>query len=115
MSRSATVHRNGSIFTVYASLVSNIREFKKGYNKLKHLYADASHVCAAYRLPGTNVAQLQDCSDDWEHGAGCVMLQVMSDREEYGKAVYLVRRYGGRRLGVLRYDIIKQLTRCLIL
>ena len=49
-----------SRFTCYAAEVMNLEQVIDNYKHLKIKYADATHVSMAYRLPGENVAELQD-------------------------------------------------------
>ena len=48
--------------------------------------------------------------DDSEHEAGRTLLEVLSKVENYNKVVFMVRYYGGQRLGKSRFDIMTEMA-----
>ena len=100
----------GSVFTAFAAEVMSIDQVVDIYTHLKIKYQDASHIAAAYRLPGENVADLQDYYDDREYGCGRTLLNALVDGEKFFRAIFLVRQYGHQQLGKARFDIFKRLA-----
>ena len=69
-------------------------------------YADATHISCAYRLDSPQGSHAQGYFDDNEHGAGRSILQAIKDRSITRVAVYIVRYYGGVKLGKRRFQIV---------
>lgn len=99
-----------SRFVSYAVAVEDFNEIKAAYLKLRTKFSDATHVACAYRLPGANTPNNQDYIDDGEFGCGRTMLKVLKDKKHYNVATFMVRYYGGKHLGLTRYDIFRHLT-----
>lgn len=100
-----------SRFVSFATRVRDTGEVQAALLKLRMKYADATHVACAYRLPGVNTPQNQDFVDDGEFGCGRTMLRVLRDSKQYNIAVFMVRYYGGKHLGVARFEVFRELTR----
>ena len=48
----------------------------------------------------------QDAVDDGEHGAGRNLLNYLKKNNLYNTAIFVVRYFGGAKIGPLRYQII---------
>ena len=99
-----------SHFKCYAAEVMNINQVVDNYKHLKIKHADATHISMAYRLPGENVAELQDYFDDSDYGIGRTILNVLVDEQKFYRAIYIVRHFGKKQLGSKRFDVAKQLA-----
>ena len=69
---------------------------------MKQLFPDADHIIAAYIIRNGEGYQ-----DDSEHGASLRMLKTLKDQEVQNTAVFVVRYYGGMRLGPSRHTKIQ--------
>ena len=110
MCQSGTMVEEDSHFTCYAAEVMNLDQIVDCYKHLKIKYGDATHVSMAFRLPGENVAELQDYFDDADYGIGRTILNVILDENRFYRAIYIVRRYGKKQLGSKRFDVAKTLA-----
>ena len=71
--------------------------------EIKAKYKDATHVCYAYRLIDNNSSNVvENCSDDQEPSgtAGLPMLNVLKSFDVNNSIIFVVRYYGGVKLGV---------------
>lgn len=102
--------KGGSLFVSFAAAVTSIEEINSAYLKLKMKYADATHISCAFRLPGANTPQNQDYVDDGEFGSGRIMLKVLKNAQLMNVAVFVMRQYGGKHIGPVRFRIIQRLT-----
>ena len=87
--------------------VKTFQEIRNIYMKLKLLYPESRHIACAYIIPG----EIQFCSDyqdDGEPGAGRALLQILKDNKLENQVVFVIRRYGGTRLGATRFSCYKQ-------
>lgn len=103
-----------SKFISYAVAVQDLEDIHAAILKLRMKYVDATHVACAYRLPGANTPQNQDYVDDGEFGCGRAMLKVLKEEKYMNMAVFMVRFYGGKLLGVKRFEIFRNLTKSAI-
>lgn len=99
-----------SRFISYAVAVDNLDEVQAALLKVRMKFADATHVSCAYRIPGVNTPKNQDYIDDGEHGCGRTMLKVLKEEQLLNIAVIIVRYYGGKHLGIKRFDIFRNLA-----
>lgn len=103
-------HQGNSTFASFAAAVESIEDVRAAYLKLKMKYADATHISCAFRLPGANTPANQDYVDDGEFGCGRTMLKTLKTEGLMNVAVFVMRYYGGKHLGIQRYNIFRQLT-----
>ena len=99
-----------SRFKCYAAEVMNLDQVVDNYRHLKIKYGDATHVTMAYRLPGENVAELQDYFDDGDYGIGRTILNVLIDERKFYRAIYIVRYFGKKQLGPKRFEVAQSLS-----
>ena len=87
---------NKSRFLCFAKHIENKEESEEFLNEIRKKYADARHICYAYRLKNTSKA-----SDDGEPGgtAGRPMLLVLEKQNLYDIIAVVVRYFGGIKLG----------------
>lgn len=104
------VTKDRSQFGSFIAEAHSFEEVRAAYLKLRMKYSDATHVSCAYRLPGANTPNNQDYSDDGEFGCGRTMLKVLKSENISNVAIFMVRYYGGKHLGIRRYDIFRQLA-----
>ena len=70
------------------------------------MYGEARHVIAAYSIPGDVNHLCEDYCDDGEHNAGHVLLKWMKQQKMTAKVMFVVRFYGGKKLGPSRFQCI---------
>ena len=97
-----------SQFYGYSAFVKNFDEIELAYLNVKEKHAAARHVCCAYRLPGTEVAYLQDYVDDDEPGVGRVLLELLKDIDAFNRVIFVARHYPGDHVGDARFLAFKQ-------
>lgn len=61
-------------------------------------------------MPGLDFTQVQGLVDDGEHGGGWVILDHMIQNKMINMAVFVVRYYGGKHIGPLRFQAIQKAT-----
>lgn len=105
------VDREKSRFVSYAVAVQDFEDIKAAHLKIRTKFPDATHISCAYRLPGANTPYNQDYVDDGEFGCGRTMLKVLKELRNMNIAVFMVRYFGGKHLGVARYDIFRDLAK----
>ena len=103
-----TIQERGSTFIGYAVEVDNIEEVKKAYFKMKKMHGQAEHIACSFRLPGCIGPKGQDMLDDGEYGSARVMLQYMKNQQMVNIALFMVRYYGGVKLGPQRFAMMIQ-------
>ena len=62
--------------------------------------------CVHKRLTDCTATQNQGCQDDQEHGGGKTLLNYMCRQKMYNMALFVVRYYGGVKLGPAHFDLI---------
>lgn len=115
INKAATVYGDSQLvecseFISYAMKINSVEDVRIAYRKLRMRYADASHISSAYRLDPTNGPYNQEGLDDGEFGAGRAMIQLMQEKQVLNAAVFMVRFYGGKKIGAQRFDVIKHLA-----
>lgn len=106
--------KGGSQFISYAAEVMDSDDVQAALLKLQMKFADATHVSCAYKIQGANTPQNQDFVDDGEYRCGRTMLKVLKEEKPMNLAVFLVRYYGGKHLGVTRFEIFRKLAKAAI-
>ena len=101
----------GSDFICHYQKVRSIDEIQQGLVKMKIKYGDASHIVTAYRLENALGPYNQSFLDDGEAGAGRRILATLQKLEAENLAVYIIRYFGGRKLGLRRFDIYCDLAK----
>ena len=97
----------GSKFTAYSAEVTSHQQIRELYMKLKLTKTTAKHIVCAYIIPGP-LHTCRDFHDDGEPGSGRVLLQLMQERQLENRVIFVVRRYGGVKLGSTRFEGYRQ-------
>lgn len=99
-----------SKFTGFAYEIFSTQQVQNVYDALKTRIPDATHIACAFLLPGTEVAKTQGSLDDGEFGAGRCLLNVLLKNNARNRAVFVTRHYGGRHIGVRRFQLMETVT-----
>ena len=97
-----------SVFTGYGIKATTHSEIRRAYIKMKLGFPEARHIMCGYRIPGMETHYTEDSCDDGEFAGGQAILNQLQTKGYKNLAVFVVRQYGGTRLGKKRFDIIKQ-------
>ena len=95
-----------SRFQGYIVDVNSISEINTAYYKIRRMHGQATHVMCAYRLTACNGPVNQDCVDDGEHSASQNLLDYLKKQELLNTAVFVVRYFGGAKIGATRFQCI---------
>tara|TARA_B100000131_G_scaffold319904_1_gene366756 strand:+ start:1954 stop:2562 length:609 start_codon:yes stop_codon:yes gene_type:complete len=91
----------GSQFISYLVPFSSILDFKKNLKKLRFEHKSSSHICNAYRIFTDTILQEKGSDDGEPSGsAGVPMLNELKRWDLINVGVFVVRYFGGRKLGV---------------
>ena len=101
----------GSDYSSFVQKVKSEEDVIKGLYKLRIRFGDATHISCGYRLESAFGPYRQEAIDDKEYGAGRAILKVLKERAMENVCVYVVRWYGGVRLGPRRFKILDMLTK----
>ena len=100
----------GSDYYSYIQKARSPEEVQKGLIKLRIKHGDATHISCAYRLENAVGPFHQEGHDDREFGIGRAILRVVKRKELKNICVYIVRYFGGVKLGTRRFKIAEMLT-----
>ena len=108
---------NKSVFIPYVVEAENIQRVKDVYTKLKIQQPGARHIVCAYSIPHSKPFLANDYQDDGEPGAGRIMSELLVNNNIQNVAVFVVRKYGGVRMGSDRFlcyeEVAKQAVEAL--
>ena len=107
MRKGKTVLKDGSRFTAYSADATTHQQVREMYIKLKLIKPEARHIVCAYILPGSHHTD-RDFHDDGEPGSGRILLKMMEEKGLSNTAIFVVRRYGGVKLGSTRFGCYRQ-------
>ena len=96
----------GSVFTAISVKVSNVAEIRRAYRKVRQTHPAADHIPMAY-----DCQKKQNCCDDGEFAAGLCIQKLLESQHAVNRAIFVVRNYGGRRLGPRRFSIIEEVAK----
>ena len=99
-----------SEYYAYVQKVHLPSDVNKGLRKLKIKHDDPMHISCAYPLQDADGPFNQEGLDNDEHGAGRTIVNDLKSKDVINIAVYVVRYYGGIRLGPHHFKIIQNLT-----
>ena len=105
---------NGSAFYTYSTPAASFEQIQQAYKTIKALHISSSSIMCGYRIFGVNHFNLQDFSDDGEHGGGRVILKQLKDAGVWNIAVFVVRYHDGPQLGAQRFKTIEDLAKDVI-
>ena len=100
LKESKIVEERGSAFYGYAMKVSEKKQIEDAYRKMWLWHPEADHITMACAFE----ARTQSC-DDGEHNLGLKLQKMMDEWQEQNVVVFVVREYGGVRIGVKRFHI----------
>ena len=107
--------QQGSVFRAYtidAKAYQDVRDF---YRKLKLVHPNSRHIPCAYILPNAGPSyESSDYHDDGEPGSGRVLLNFLQSRNIQNASLFVVRRYGGVKLGADRFNLYEEAARSIL-
>lgn len=90
-----------STFTSFSFGINSYNEVKSKLKELKEKYLDASHICYAYRLLSGNVInEFATDAGEPKGSSGIPILNNLKRHELINSAVFVVRYFGGTKLGI---------------
>ena len=104
------LQEQGSDYYTYVQKVSSTQDIQDGLCKLRMKHGDATHVSCADRLENALGPFNQAGHDDGEYGAGRTILEVLKKQSLKNICVYIIRYFGGIKLGKRRFKILQSLT-----
>ena len=102
------IEKLNSVFIGYTKPITTIDEINQIYVKLKLCHAEARHIVCCYRINGLPVHEAEGFCDDQEPGGGRVLLRWMRDHRLNNRACFVVRKYGGIKMGPERFVCLKE-------
>ena len=97
------IEQQGSTFIAYTTAVETWQAVQLAYHKVKLMHADARHVVCGFIIPGNHPC-CEDFCEDEESGIGARLLNFMRYHELSNRAFFVVRYYGGQRMGPARFE-----------
>ena len=107
MNKGKVIMKERSRFQAYTADVTTHQQIRQYYMKLKLTMPEARHIVCAYIIPG-QLHICKDFQDDGEPGSGRVLLQLMEQLDLKNKVIFVVRKYGGIKIGAARFLCYKQ-------
>ena len=94
-------NEKGSIFSALALPVSDLVEVKRNLHQLKEQFPDASHICYGYRIKeGGRLDEFATDAGEPKGSSGLPILNVLKRNQIVGAVIYVVRYFGGSKLGI---------------
>ena len=91
----------GSSFLGFLFLIQSSSEFRKKLKEIRNLHPKSSHVCSAYRIINSNSIEEKGSDDGEPRGsAGFPILNELKRVDVVNAAIFVVRYYGGTKLGI---------------
>tara|TARA_B000000475_G_scaffold245849_1_gene219214 strand:+ start:911 stop:1537 length:627 start_codon:yes stop_codon:yes gene_type:complete len=97
---------NSKFFIISYTITSSI-DVKNNLNFLKEKYTDASHICYAYRLfdgftilNDVNITNFSADAGEPRGSAGSPILNILKKYNIINTAIYVIRYFGGKKLGI---------------
>ncbi|MDZ4839399.1 MAG: YigZ family protein [Bacteroidota bacterium] len=97
---SAELKEKGSKFIAKASHIADENEIKNLLKYAKSEYPDSRHICYAYRLGALGEIHKADDNGEPAHSAGTPILNAIRSTGASDVLVYVVRYFGGTKLGI---------------
>ena len=101
------VYAENQRFHGYSAFIQDFKDISNAYMNVRERHADARHICCAYRLPGNDIATLQDYVDDDEPGGGRKLLEILKEMDSFHRVIFVARYYDGTHLGMDRFQYMK--------
>ena len=114
INRGKEVIESNSKFTAYTAQVTTYEQINDLYLKIKLIHPVADHVICAYHVSNDDFFNTDHC-DDGEHGAGRAILSYMKENDITDRVIFVVRYFGGVKLGPKRFEKITEAVRDVIL
>ena len=95
-----------STFKAYTYVATTHNEVRRAYLHVKLCNPAARHIICAYNLPGTLSHYMADYCDDAETSAGKRLLSLLQKNDITHRAIFVVRYFGGEKMGSDRYKAI---------
>ena len=92
-----------SVFQAYSAKVTTHQEIREVYQKIKLLHPASRHIICAFNLVGLPTYLNQDFCDDDDYSCGRVLLNLLVSNSIKSTAVFVVRQFGGSKLGNKRF------------
>ena len=109
------VSQHNSEFKAYIICAENHQQIQQAYCKICWVHAAARHIVCAYNLlNGKSYEKIGFC-DDGEVGAGRKILQVLLQNDIEARAVFVVRYYGGIKMGPDRFQCYEEAVKGAVL
>lgn len=90
-----------STFSAYTFHVENLLDIKTYLAKFKEKFPDANHICYAYRLlAGNTINEFATDAGEPKGSSGIPILNQLKRKELINSAVFVVRYFGGTKLGI---------------
>ena len=109
LSKSVQIEYMESRFIAYAQDLKNVsnkyQQIQRAYLRVKLLHPSAQHVICAYDVDEQDIFAKDYC-DDGEHGAGRAALNYLAECNVKDTACFIVRYYGGHKIGQQRFQCI---------
>ena len=94
-------NEKGSIFFALAIPVYDVVEVKINLHQLKEQFPDASHICYGYRIKeGGRLDEFATDAGEPKGSSGLPILNVLKRNQIVGAVIYVVRYFGGSKLGI---------------
>ncbi len=91
----------GSKYYGFAYPIVNSNQVKFHLQNLKKKFLDASHICYAYRLlNNNNIDEFSTDAGEPRGSAGLPILNVLKSKQIINAAIFIVRYFGGSKLGI---------------
>ena len=87
--------------------VNSPSDIRMAYKKMKQLFPDSDHIMLGYVLKQDQIGW----QDDYEHGSGQKVSQILTAQGKTGTTVFVTRKYSGVHLGKRRFMYIDNVAR----
>ena len=111
LTRGEDFRKGNCKFVAYSMYAQTVADVRAAYTKVSRLNSAALHIAVGYRLAGADYISCRGCADDGEYGAGRTIYKVLEDANEFNQAIFVVRFYGNKHLGPIRFQLIADAAR----
>ena len=109
------ISQMNSEFKAYIICAENHQQVQDAYCRIRWIHAAARHIVCAYNLLQGPIYEKGGFCDDGEIGAGRRLLQLLQKNEIEARAVFVVRYYGGMKMGTDRFQCYEEAVKGAIL
>ena len=111
VTRGETYNKDGSSFLGVTARVQSIDKVSRYYVQMKLIYPEARHIICAFKLAGEDIHNTEGYCDYKETNAGRTLLRELKNCNILNRVVFVMRQYGGIKMGPERYDYILKAAR----